>query len=393
MSNTNLLQQAEQAFALGKHQQGLESLRAHNKTNQATALSWHRQAVIEEQIGENKLAGKAHQHSIVMQPNNGIGYLYGGYWLESQQQVEAAAAAYSLAFELSPELYNTSDVNRQSRIESGANLLRSFLTEHHKKIAASSTKSGRIKDAIWQQTDINSPYKKQSFAPDLFFIPEVSQATFYNSNDFAWANELEKNTDAIKQELNNALTKAEVQTYLRPYLPAGFQAAPELENLVGSNQWRALDLYKDGQLNSNLAQYFQVTLGLMDQIPTYNLNGHPFEVFFSVLQPHQEISPHFGQSNHALTAHLPLEIPANCHMKVGSDQQQWQEGTLMLFDDSHLHSAHNNSDQQRIVLIFSVWHPDLSIDEQQAVQTSFKHRQSWLENRYQTILNGFNLLT
>ena len=32
----------------------------------------------------------------------------------------------------------------------------------------------------------------------------------------------------------------------------------------------------------------------------------------------------------------------------------------MIFDDSFLHQAQNNSDLDRVVLIFDMWHPDLT---------------------------------
>ena len=34
-----------------------------------------------------------------------------------------------------------------------------------------------------------------------------------------------------------------------------------------------------------------------------------------------------------------------------------------MFDDSFLHSAANNTDSQRIVLIVDLWHPNLTITE------------------------------
>ena len=123
------------------------------------------------------------------------------------------------------------------------------------------------------------------------------------------------------------------------------------------------------------------TLELIEQLPTYGLDDRPFEVFFSMLQPAWSIDEHYGLSNHSLTCHIGLDIPADCYIEVAHQQRCWQAGKLLAFDDSYLHSAHNNSQLRRIVLIFSVWHPSLSTQEKACVQRAFKHRQSWMAER------------
>ena len=58
-----------------------------------------------------------------------------------------------------------------------------------------------------------------------------------------------------------------------------------------------------------------------------------------------------------------------------------------MFDDSFIHEAENTSEQDRVVLIFSVWHPDLTLDEQTAIQQSFNARQTWLDERTKYLTN------
>jgi aspartyl/asparaginyl beta-hydroxylase (cupin superfamily) len=38
-------------------------------------------------------------------------------------------------------------------------------------------------------------------------------------------------------------------------------------------------------------------------------------------------------------------------------------GEAFIFDDTIEHEAWNDSDQVRIVLIFDIWHPDMTADE------------------------------
>ena len=43
--------------------------------------------------------------------------------------------------------------------------------------------------------------------------------------------------------------------------------------------------------------------------------------------------------------------------------RHWEEGKVLVFDDSFEHEAWNDSEAPRVVLIFDIWHPDLSKGE------------------------------
>jgi aspartyl/asparaginyl beta-hydroxylase (cupin superfamily) len=100
-----------------------------------------------------------------------------------------------------------------------------------------------------------------------------------------------------------------------------------------------------------------------------------------VLRPGQHIKPHYGQSNHSLTVHLPLVLPKACWLRVGDETRHWRTGQVTVFDDTFIHEASNESDTERIVLIISIWHPDLTQAEQQAIKRAFGARQQLLAQR------------
>ena len=60
-----------------------------------------------------------------------------------------------------------------------------------------------------------------------------------------------------------------------------------------------------------------------------------------------------------LRCHLPLIVPAghNCSLRVGDESREWDEGKLMIFDDSFEHEAWNKSDKDRVVLMFDIPNP------------------------------------
>ncbi len=84
---------------------------------------------------------------------------------------------------------------------------------------------------------------------------------------------------------------------------------------------------------------------------------------FSLLKPGTRIPPHTGVSNARLVTHVPLIIPEQCGFRVGNTTREWVPGQAFVFDDTIEHEAWNLSDKLRVVLIFDVWHPELTPPE------------------------------
>jgi len=386
MNQHPLIKQADDAFSSGNNTLGLDKLRRFSQTDQADAQSWNRLAIVEEQIGEWTNAGIAHFECINSAPYIGISYLYAAYWLEQSKLNDAAASVYSLAQETDARILDFSSflenpqLARRSR--AGNFLLRSYLSNQHRRLFDQANTTSRIAKAIWPQThDSAIQFGSELFSPQLFYIRGLTEKPYYEVDEFEWAEHLTKHSQTIKNELSAVLSSTTSDAALRPYLSQQFSGEPSLRKLAGSNNWSAMDLYRNGELNDDLSNSFPKTLELIQNLPCYGLDSSPFEVFFSVLKPKQEISKHFGESNHSLTVHLALDIPSDCYLEVAGEKRRWVENELVAFDDSFLHSAHNTSDQRRIVLILSVWHPSLSETEKAAIQLSFKTRQQWMLNR------------
>ena len=107
----------------------------------------------------------------------------------------------------------------------------------------------------------------------------------------------------------------------------------------------------------------------------------PVELFFSRLKPGTHIPPHFGIANNRVTIHLPLIVPGDCEIRVGTEMHAWREGEIFAFDDSFEHEAWNRSSADRVVLIFESHHPDLSPDERRAIEYAIEARGRWLKER------------
>jgi aspartate beta-hydroxylase len=66
---------------------------------------------------------------------------------------------------------------------------------------------------------------------------------------------------------------------------------------------------------------------------------------------------------------LPLIVPEGCRYRVGFEWREWRVGETLIFDDTIEHEAINDSDELRVVLIFDLWNPFLTIPERELVRT------------------------
>ncbi|MBT9581970.1 aspartyl/asparaginyl beta-hydroxylase domain-containing protein [bacterium] len=78
---------------------------------------------------------------------------------------------------------------------------------------------------------------------------------------------------------------------------------------------------------------------------------------FYLLGPGCHILPHTGLCDRVLRAHLGLICPPDCALRIGTEQQCWRDGELMVFDDTLEHEAWNRSSRWRAVLSLDFFHP------------------------------------
>ncbi len=75
--------------------------------------------------------------------------------------------------------------------------------------------------------------------------------------------------------------------------------------------------------------------------------------------------------NCRLICHLPLIVPKGCWFRVGNETREWEEGKMLIFDDSIEHEAKNPTGELRIILLFDIWRPELTRSERQGISAIF----------------------
>lgn len=226
---------------------------------------------------------------------------------------------------------------------------------------------------------------------------------------FPWVALFEDNVDIIRREFLALRGSSAFQPYRSPApsfsspsssSPA--DAPPNASDSLGQlatdrGAWNVAYLHLHGlDFADNLALCPR-TAALLAAVPR-----HYSHAFFSALAPGSHITPHFGPTNKKLRCHLPLIVPdikaepgpsvltpagtastsigslggeggaagmtGPAWLRVGDSTVTLEVGQCVLFDDSFLHEAGNESLSPRVVLVIDVWHPDLSDPEVRFLQ-------------------------
>lgn len=127
---------------------------------------------------------------------------------------------------------------------------------------------------------------------------------------------------------------------------------------LAEGRWDKLFFAYRGQLNPKLDGLCPETMAALAQVPLA-ADLPEGNVCLSILAPGTEIRPHCGPTNVRLRAHLGLDIPPDCGLRVAGHDQTWRAGEWLVFDDSFEHAAWNRSERPRVILIVDLWHPEL----------------------------------
>jgi beta-hydroxylase len=179
-------------------------------------------------------------------------------------------------------------------------------------------------------------------------------------------------------EDNYPVIREECEALLRG--PVAIPGMDRLSNATagGIHQiaWKSF-MFKSGKFIDGNCALAPRTAALLRQVPGI------YTAFFSVLEPHQHIKPHWGYWKGFVRYHLGVVIPAdnsarNCWIRINpnawdrdkreeieqGETYYWKNGAGVLFDDTFLHDAANESDEVRVVLFLDVarkmpWHLSL----------------------------------
>jgi beta-hydroxylase len=175
----------------------------------------------------------------------------------------------------------------------------------------------------------------------------VADRPVHDPTDYPFVAPIEVNWQKIRTELDALLEH-------RANLPAFHEISPDQKYISHGDQWKVFILFGFGVASERNCARCPETARLLRSVPGLQ------SAWFSILAPRYHIPRHRGVTKSLLRTHLGLIIPRqqeNCRMRVGDETVHWAPGKCVVFDDFYHHEVWNDTDEERVVLIFDFERP------------------------------------
>jgi beta-hydroxylase len=175
----------------------------------------------------------------------------------------------------------------------------------------------------------------------------VGDEPVLDNRHFPYLEPLSANWQAIRDEVREILKHREA-------VPTFQEVSTDQKRISKDDNWRTFILYGFGEKAEKNCLRAPVTCTLLEQIP------HLQTAWFSILAPGYHIPAHRGVSKGIIRGHLGLIVPNDrqkCRMRVGDRICVWREGDVFVFDDTFEHEVWNETDEERVILLFDFDRP------------------------------------
>jgi len=189
------------------------------------------------------------------------------------------------------------------------------------------------------------------FFPNLPSAPVWSLDARLSQVQLPMVRFLEESYKEIRAELEDLLKLP------REYWTLNVPGQVNSEHLASPHGWHMLAIVRHGEWNHLFCKHAQRTCALLGSRPEIQ-NCTVSNSNIMQLAPGGLVKPHFGNAPR-VAVHLPLIVPEPeaASMQIGDQTLYWEEGKVILFDDTYVHSVNHHGVLPRYVL--NVWfcHP------------------------------------
>jgi aspartate beta-hydroxylase len=279
----------------------------------------------------------------------------------------ATASAEPLAPDLQNEVARAQAMCEQSVVASESFLRERLATQGLVTEPFTDPATRRFEDSL----DVMFGHKKIYFQePRQYFFPGLPHIQFFARENFPWLDAVEAATDEIRAELTEVMKQSNAFV---PYVQGAENRPHNLQRgMLNNADWSAFYLWKNGEVVAENAARCPRTMAALANVPISQISNRSPSILFSLLRPGAHIPAHNGFINTRLICHLPLIVPDKCRFRVGNETREWVEGKAWCFDDTIEHEAWNDSDQTRVILLFEIWRPELTMRECELVNAMFE---------------------
>lgn len=369
---TQRLAAADRALGAGSLVQARNILEEAARFDPPSLPLWQRLATVRKMAGAPVLAVDAIDRALALAPLDFVNLLMRAHLLDSMGHPEAGEA-YGRALaqprpDPLPPMFQATIARGQALWAQHQQSLNGRLGEAVEASGADLTPAERRRVERFA-SNIARTTRAYHSEPTHFSWPGLREREFHDREAFPWLADLEGLTPAIRAEMDAVANAPEA--VLVPYVK--YNASEPLaqwRELNHNRDWTAIHLIERGETLAPNAARCPVTMEFLSRMEQPHIAGCASNAMFSLLAPKTHIPPHVGVANFRLLCHLPLVVPNRCWFRVGAETRDFAGGQAWVFDDTIEHEAKNETDQLRVILIFDIWHPDLSPAERQAIQAA-----------------------
>jgi Aspartyl/Asparaginyl beta-hydroxylase len=355
---------ADSAAARGDYLAAAQLLKSAAAAQQDRFEIWLKLSAMERASGDASSALRSLDRALSIDPLNFMALLMRATLLHALGNEDEAGLAYGRALAQAPDvpppsmapILDSACARYRQWQEKQASALRSAVTQ---KTALSPALDRMITNAV----RLTAAHRE---GPTHYCYPDFPEVPFFDRALFEWLPALEAATDVMRTEFEAAACAQAAE--LVPYIQYPATVPVEQWRELNHNPaWTAIHLIDRGRIVKANARHCPQTMALLEAIPQPEIPGAGPNAMFSLLAPNTHIPPHTGIANTRLVCHLPLVVPEGCWFRVGNETRFWEQGKAWIFDDTVEHEAMNPTDQLRVILIFDIWHPDLTPPEREGV--------------------------
>jgi len=363
-----LTQAAFQSLQAGDARQAKAGFERVIALTQGDTMHWLGLALACTRLGDEASALSALDRSLKLEPRNLRAVLLKADLLARQGRARSAFEHYRHALQLAgsapglPEDLRSGIDRARAACAEQDRKYRDFILDRLRSQGIHPADSHpRFRESLELAFGTKQIYYQQ---PRMFYYPSLPQQQFYEREQFDWVAQVEAATGRIRVELLRVMQEP---ARFSPYVKSGDSTiGRDDQGLADNSDWSALYLWEHGRLVPDNVPLFPDTLAALDLAPMPHIAKQAPMALFSKLAPGTRIPPHTGLLNIRLICHLPLIVPTDCGaLRVGNETRPWVEGQMLIFDDSIEHEAWNNSDKERVVLLFEIWRPEISAEERE----------------------------
>lgn len=198
----------------------------------------------------------------------------------------------------------------------------------------------RLRRQLTDHSSLFAPYNVL-----MYLCSAVPRRPVLDARDFPALRPIQDNWRVIRDEAQRLLS----DDHLRPAAAHDDIAF----NSFFRRGWRRFYVKWYGAALPSAEALCPETVRLIQSIPSVNA------ALFALLPPGGRLAPHRDPFAGSIRYHLGLLTPNSdrCRIDVDAETRSWRDGEVLVFDETYVHRAFNETDQTRVILFCDVARP------------------------------------